>query len=105
MTAVRGFREREVMGDKGYFVNLEVNGPPVFADLAPYVFVDFGGRTHVMPVIGASPNENISSTGAGVRWKWQRLDVNLIYAHVLNGVAGGTPRDHDKLLFSAFYRF
>jgi hypothetical protein len=50
-------------------------------------------------------NENISSTGAGVCWKWQRLDVNLIYAHVLNGVAGGTPRDHDKLLFSAFYRF
>jgi hemolysin activation/secretion protein len=105
MTAVRGFREREVTGDKGYFVNLEVNGPPVFADLAPYLFVDFGGRTHVTPVIGASPNENISSTGAGVRWKWQRLDVNLIYAHVLNGVAGGTPRDHDKLLFSGFYRF
>jgi hemolysin activation/secretion protein len=105
MTAVRGFREREIAGDRAYFVNLEANAPPLLADVAPYVFYDFGGRKHVQPVIGSSQTENISSTGAGLRWKWQRLDLNLTYAHVLNGVAGGTPRDHDKLHFSAFYRF
>ncbi len=105
MTAVRGFREREVTGDKGYFVNLEATGPAIFGNIAPFLFYDFGGRTHVVPVIGQSPTEHISSAGAGVRWKWQRLDLNLSWAHVLNGVAGGTPRDHDKMQFSAFYRF
>ncbi|HEV7801243.1 MAG TPA: ShlB/FhaC/HecB family hemolysin secretion/activation protein [Burkholderiales bacterium] len=105
MTAVRGFREREVAGDKGYFANLEANGPPVLGDLAPFLFFDLGGRTQVVPVIGSSSSEHISSTGAGVRWKWQRVDLNLSWAHVLNGVAGGTPRDHDKLQFSGFYRF
>jgi hemolysin activation/secretion protein len=105
MTAVRGFREREVTGDKGYFVNVEANGPPVFADIAPFLFYDFGGRTHVVSVIGSSPKEHIASAGVGLRWKWRRVDLNVSYAHVLEGVAGGTPRDHDKLNFSAFYRF
>lgn len=105
MTAVRGFREREVTGDKGYFVNVEANGPPLFANIAPFLFYDFGGRTLVTPVVGSSSTEHIASAGAGLRWKWGRADLNLSWAHVLNGVAGGTPRDHDKLNFSAFYRF
>jgi hemolysin activation/secretion protein len=105
MTAVRGFREREVTGDKGYYVNLEVNGPPVFMDIAPFAFFDAGARKLVTPIIGSSSSDNISSAGAGLRWKWQRVDLNLSWAHVLNGVANGTPRDHDKLHFSAFYRF
>lgn len=104
-SGVRGFREREVTGDKGHFVNLELNAPPVFADVSPLVFYDFGRRSFVVPVIGQSQQDNISSAGAGLRWRWQRLDLNVTYAHVLNGVSGGTPRDHDKVNFSAFYRF
>jgi hemolysin activation/secretion protein len=105
IAGVRGFREREVTGDRAYFVNLEANGPPLFFDVAPYAFYDFGWRKLVTPVTGQSDTDSISSAGAGLRWKWQRLDLNVAYAHVLNGVAGGTPRDHDKLHFSAFYRF
>lgn len=104
-SGVRGFREREVTGDKGHFVNLELNAPPVFADIAPLAFYDFGRRSYVAPVIGQSQQDNISSAGAGLRWRFQRIDLNLTWAHVLNGVSGGTPRDHDKLHFSAFYRF
>jgi hemolysin activation/secretion protein len=105
MTAVRGFREREVTGDRGYYGSFEANGPPVYADIAPFIFYDFGGRTQVTPVIGSSSKEHISSAGAGLRWKWRRVDLNVSWAHVLEGVANGTPRDHDKLHFSAFYRF
>ncbi|HYC45344.1 MAG TPA: ShlB/FhaC/HecB family hemolysin secretion/activation protein [Burkholderiales bacterium] len=103
--AVRGFREREVTGDRGYFVNLELLGPPFMWDLAPLAFYDYGTRTFVSPVIGQSSTDHISSAGAGLRWRWQRLDLTMTWAHVLNGVAGGTPRDFDKLHFSAFYRF
>jgi hemolysin activation/secretion protein len=106
ISGVRGFREREVTGDTAYYANLEVNGPPLFFDIAPYAFYDFGWRKLVSPVTGsASTTDSISSTGLGVRWKWQRLDLNVTYAHVLNGFAGGTPRDHDKVHFTAFYRF
>lgn len=104
-SAVRGFREREVTGDKGHFVNLEVLGPPVYADISPMAFFDYGSRSFVAPVIGQSMSDNISSAGVGLRWRWQRVDLNVTWAHVLNGVGGGTPRDHDKLHFSAFYRF
>ena len=105
ITAVRGFREREVTGDRAYFVNVEANGPPLFFNVAPFAFFDYGWRKLVTPVTGASQTDNISSAGAGIRWKWQGLDLNVAYAHVLNGVAFGTPRDHDKLHFTAFYRF
>lgn len=103
--AVRGFREREITGDKGHYVNLEVHAPPTFAEIVPIAFYDFGHRSFVVPVIGQSSQENIASAGAGIRWRFHGVDLNLTYAHVLNGAAGGTPRDHDKLHFSAFYRF
>lgn len=104
-SAVRGFREREITGDKGYFINAEALGPALFADISPLVFYDYGYRSHVTPVIGSSQREHIASAGAGLRWRWQRLDVNATYAHVLQGAANGTPRGHDKVHFSAFYRF
>jgi hemolysin activation/secretion protein len=104
-SAVRGFREREITGDRGFFVNLEALGPPLIADLSPLVFYDYGMRSLLAPVINSSSREHIASAGAGLRWRWQRLDVNVTYAHVLQGAANGTDRGHDKLHFSAFYRF
>ena len=104
-SGVRGFREREVTGDRGHVLNVELVTPPVFADITPMIFYDYGSRTFVQPVIGQSTHDTISSAGAGFRWRWQRVDLNLTWAHVLNGVGGGTPRDFDKLHFSAFYRF
>jgi hemolysin activation/secretion protein len=62
-------------------------------------------RSLLAPVINSSSREHIASAGAGLRWRWQRLDVNVTYAHVLQGAANGTDRGHDKVHFSAFYRF
>jgi hemolysin activation/secretion protein len=64
-----------------------------------------GQRKHVIPVTNIAIQDSASSLGAGVRWNWNGLDLNVSYAHVLNGIAGGTPRGHDKLDFSLFYRF
>ncbi len=104
--SVRGLRDRESTGDRGYTLNMEVTAPPAFTGVVPFVFYDAGQRTHVTPLPGSGDKDNASSVGAGVRWTWSKgLDVNVTYAHVLNGVAGGTPRGHDKLDFSLFYRF
>ena len=106
LTTVRGFREREVTGDKGYVVNVEGHGPKLWGGLAPFVFFDAGGRRQVVPTIGPSPtNEFISSAGAGVRWQWRGLDVAATWAFVIDGAAGGTSSGHQKGYLTAFYRF
>lgn len=102
---VRGFREREITGDKGYFTNVEAHGPQIFAGLAPFAFYDHGARTLVRPVIGSSTREHIASAGLGFKWRWQRIDLSLTWAHVLQGAANGTPTDYDKLNLTGFYRF
>lgn len=105
-TSVRGLRERETSGDKGYIISIEGKGPEMALGLAPFAFYDQGGRTLVVAVPGTPTRESASSIGVGVHWNWQKkLDLSAAYAHVLNGIAGGTPRGHDQLLFSAFYRF
>ena len=104
-TAVRGFRERELAGDKGYVVNLEAHGPAFGAGVAPFVFYDQGQRWLVAEVIGARSREFISSAGPGLHWRWERLEVSATWAVVINGAAGGTPSGHQKINFSAFYRF
>ena len=104
--SVRGLRERETAGDRGYFVNLELQAPNVGGGVLPFVFYDQGYRRHVSPVPGIPVKDSASSIGAGIRWNWQKkLDVSVTYANVVNGVAAGTPSGHDQLLFSAFYRF
>lgn len=104
--SVRGLRERETAGDKGYLIGVEAKGPELALGLAPFVFYDHGSRTNVVAVAGMPNHDSASSIGAGVHWSWQkRLELSATYAHVLNGLAGGTPSGHDQLLFSAFYRF
>ena len=104
--SVRGLKEREGTGDRGYTATVEANAPPVYAGILPFVFADFGRRMHIAQVAGVTQNDNAASAGFGARWNWEKgLDVSLTYANVLNGISGGTPRGHDKLNFSLFYRF
>ena len=104
--SVRGLREREATGDRGYTANFELTAPTVYAGIVPYAFTDFGYRMHIRPVAGVAQKDHVASAGLGLRWNWEKgLDVTVSYANVLNGIAGGTPRGHDNVNFSLFYRF
>lgn len=104
--SVRGLRDREVSGDKGYTLNVEAHAPQVLPGLTPFVFYDHGFRRHVMQVPGIAMQDSATSIGLGLRWNWQKkLDVTAAYANVVNGIAGGTPQGHNKLHFTFFYRF
>lgn len=106
VSSVRGLKEREATGDRGYTANFEVVAPAVYAGIVPFAFADFGRRMHISPVAGITQNDNAASAGFGMRWNWEKgLDVSLNYANVINGLQGGTPRGHDKVNFSLFYRF
>jgi len=107
--SVRGLREREMSGDKGAFINLELH-TPAWHGILPFFFYDAGWRKHVTPVAGLPSSDSASSVGVGARWTWEkRLEVSATVATVLNGVSLGTApatdSGHTKLNFSVFYRF
>ena len=111
--SVRGLRDREFAGDRGYTVNLEALGPQLADGVRPLVFFDcgsaqlLGNRTQS----DATSRDFASSIGVGMRGNWERrLDVSADLAYVLNGIAStdsvpGTKPGHVKLIFAAFYRF
>lgn len=109
--SVRGFLEREVTGDQGARVSLELQTPNFGAQIAPdllarlHVFSDRGWvrRNHALP--GEVESTMISSLGAGLRATiapaWQ---VRLDAAHVMNG---GTVRRRgdERIHFSIGYAY
>lgn len=108
--SVRGLRDRETAGDKGYSVNLEAHAPQLSWGLTPFVFYDAGRRVHNVAVPGLPSSDSVASAGVGARWNWQKnLEVNATLASVVEGVSlGTTPASeagHTKLNFALFYRF
>jgi hemolysin activation/secretion protein len=86
-TAVRGFNERAVAMDKGWFVNLELFGPELAGGLGlsgslkALAFYDFGSARNYlgsMTTTGTGPFEkaSIASIGAGLRYSLGK-DVSL----------------------------
>ncbi len=111
VASVRGLRDREIGGDRGYTLNLEALGPSLAGGVRPLFFFDCGSARVLNAQPDAISRESASSIGIGMRGNWdRRLDVSADLAYVLNGIAStdsvaGTPAGHIKLLFAAFYRF
>ncbi len=89
-SSVRGFREREVSGDDGYRINLELWSPPVAESVWFLAFVDAGHRRLYDPPPGQDSKENLASVGVGLRWNWRKkLEVSFDAARVVNGCTSG----------------
>ena len=109
-TAVRGFTEREVARDKGYYGNLELYGPDWGKALGEGVslrvlgFYDFGAGSSYSYGGTATPREGISSAGLGLRVSVGRLlTVRGDIGRVLNagGAQGrGDTRGHVSMSLS-----
>lgn len=94
-TAVRGFLEREIVRDRGYFANLEAYSPNLAGILIPgegnlrgVLFGDFA-RAANNPLAGeATQRVSISSIGAGLRWNFQRnFNLRFDLARVIEASA------------------
>lgn len=103
--SVRGFEERELLGDNGWQTNLELIAPPLGnTGITLLAFYDQGhleNEDSTMQSVEADP----ASAGLGLRWSWRdQLGVRADAASVLEG-AGNTEDGDTALHFSLFYRF
>ena len=96
-TAVRGFLERAVSVDRGYFANLEGYSPDIAASLGLpgnlkwLVFYDFAQGSNLNPSV--NQKVNIASLGVGLRYNINKdVSARLDIARVMDGVwPNGAP--------------
>lgn len=111
-TAVRGFHEREIARDKGYFANLELYTPNLVGTLVPgdgnlrgLLFYDLAMAEN-NPLAGeVRQRSSIASMGAGLRWNIQRnFNLRFDLARVMD--AGGSKQVGDfRGHVSAYFGF
>ena len=90
LNSVRGIDERELTGDRGLFLSLEVMSPPL-AENAPRIlgFVDTGRVSRVEILPGEVTSQSVVTVGAGLRWAWRRrINFSLDYGYVVDGTTG-----------------
>jgi hemolysin activation/secretion protein len=109
-TAVRGFLEREIVRDNGYFANLEVYSPNLVGKLVPgagnlrgLLFYDFAQAGNNLLDGEDRHRESIASIGAGLRWNIQRnFNLRLDLARVMDDGGSkevGDLRGHISVYF------
>jgi hemolysin activation/secretion protein len=100
-TAVRGFQEREIVRDIGYFANFELYSPNLAGKLVPgegnlrgLLFYDFASAAN-NPLDGeARQKVSTASIGAGFRWNIQRnFNLRFDLARVMD--EGGSKEKGD----------
>jgi len=99
--AVRGFLEREIIRDTGYFANFELYTPNLTGklisgdgNLRALLFYDIGSAAN-NPLDGETKQQStISSIGAGLRWNIERnFNMRFDLAQVIDG--GGIKNSGD----------
>jgi len=111
INSVRGLEEREVSGDRGYRIGMELWSPPLKkTGLQALSFLEGGRITLKNPLPGEITTEKVASIGLGLRWSWQNhLSLRLDWGRILNGTnrsntTGSKPGDN-KVHFNLGYRF
>jgi hemolysin activation/secretion protein len=100
-TAVRGFQEREIAGDTGYFANLEFYTPNLAGKLVPgegnlrgLLFYDIARTTNNALDWESRHRTSIASIGAGIRWNIEReFNMRFDLARILD--EGGSKKAGD----------
>lgn len=108
--AVRGFDERELLGDQGAQLTLEIGSPGLLAlagrsgaaDLRAVVFADAGwvGNHGSLACLGGHTQCRAASAGLGLRLAWPALQARLDLAQALStgaSTAKGDIRAHLSL--------
>jgi len=103
--SVRGFQERALAGDSGYFMSAETLTPALFSGFRAAGFVDIGGVVNHDPDgrIANPSQRTVSSAGIGFRYQDTRgIEARADLAHVIRGAtdvqATGSWRGHVSMI-------
>ena len=101
---VRGFRQNQLVRDRGWFLNLELEVPlrQDAADgwaLSFTPFLDHGRAANV-----GEPAATLSSLGVQARARWQAWTLDLSLAHRLQGAKLGTTLQDQGVLLQLAYK-
>lgn len=102
--SVRGFREREVLNDRGYRTSFELQSPNMAKIIGTtdtriqvIAFYDAGNVRRNKPLPGENTATSIASAGAGLRiGVGSSAQIRLDYASILQG--GGVRRNGESML-------
>lgn len=102
---VRGLEEREGSGDEGIVASAELTTPALAEGLRALAFVD-AGRARLLAAGGAAGSRlHAASTGAGLRFQWQKqLSLSLDWARVFDA-GGGLRRGDQRVNLSLALRY
>lgn len=110
--AVRGFKEREISGDKGIKTSFELWTPPVFDNQINFMaFADIAYVKQIKPLPDEFDSDRIASIGIGASWRWQRsVDLSVYLAHVIDGndsIVTDNPTDtgDNKVQFNLYLNY
>ena len=98
--SIRGYDMRQVNGDSGVLVNMELHAAPLHfgscneSKLETLAFLDYGDARNHSPLAGEDPSVDLSSVGAGARYSFNNnFLLRADYGWRLNEVTGATRRE------------
>jgi hemolysin activation/secretion protein len=105
---VRGFSERGVTSDRGFYGTIELS-TPTWRNLQMVLFAEGARGEIVDPLPDQVEEETISSAGIGFRWSWRKiLALSAYWATVIDGGSptgdGTNPDDDDQVHFNIVLR-
>lgn len=110
--SVRGLEERELRGDEGYQLNVEAWAPPIYENLRPILFFDYGRITNNSPIVGEIDSESVASLGFMLNWNPSSyLSASMSFGYLLDGIdhpfaSADSSEDGDsRLNFNVSYRY
>ena len=113
-STVRGYEEREVVGDRGMVASLELAGPELLGhggplqtqSLLPFVFIDSGVVSNLLgaPCLGDKTRCSLSSYGLGLQLSRGPLQARLAVADARSDAITTRHGDH-RAHFAVSYSF
>lgn len=113
VSSIRGMEEREINGDKGYRIGLQVWAPPLKYGLRPVLFIDAGKVENNAADVDEIADESVASIGASLFWNpTPKINLSMSLGHLIDGVdteqtgSSELSKDGDNKLHVNFaYRF
>jgi hemolysin activation/secretion protein len=106
--SVRGYNEREILGDRGIGLSFEVGQSVEGTNLRWLVFYDVAQTEYVEDFgtgVSQALIQDAASIGGGVRWSWSRyFNASADLAQVLEDF-GDTESGDIKLHFNMTYQY